>query len=164
MKTNQTITDAFGFSSAIHPKKYRLPLCWGSVFLCQAAVQLSGLYHYSQSRQEVTGPLGINMSHKEAQTNDGVVLWRRMEIETISPVFISFSCPHKFISRHANEYETGALRGWDTHRFTSLTCREGHSWISIHQHNASWQHMQGCVRQITSSHYDDKSELSLEGG
>lgn len=34
-------------------------------------------------------PLGINMSHTEATTNDGVVLWRRLEMEmqTISPFF-----------------------------------------------------------------------------
>lgn len=38
--------------------------------------------------QGVTGPLGVNMSHIEAQTNDDVVLWRRLEMANHQPCFI----------------------------------------------------------------------------
>lgn len=66
----------------------------------------------STQLQEVGSPLGISMSHTEANTNDGVVLWRRLEMEilTISP-FLSVSNACIFIFGHATAFEAADLCG-----------------------------------------------------
>ncbi len=90
---------------------------------------------------EVTGPLGINMSHTEAQTNGGVVLWRRlvMEMQTIGPFS---SVLNVFIFSHADAFRAhdlcGTMSPCSHELYIMDTHSKGYIWISLLPHNTAY--------------------------
>lgn len=82
------MAEAVGFFSAIiHWEQSRVTLYKVSLSVSGSSGAQWVIPLFTQL-QGVTGPLGLNMTHTEAETNDGVVLWRRLEMErrTITPV------------------------------------------------------------------------------
>lgn len=123
-RRNKTGTEAVGFFSAIiHWEQSR-------VTLYKVSLSVSGssgaqwVIPLLTQLQGVTGPLGINMSHTEAETNDGVVLWRRLEMEmqTISPVLSdSLMNSYSAMPMHSKQMTSVALCHRTAVSFTSWT-------------------------------------------
>lgn len=124
-----------------------------SVFICVSSSSCpQWLIPLFTQLQEVTGPLGINMSHIETQTDDGVVLWRRSgwrwKWQTISPVLSDSKCLWMHLIWMALVDWCGTMSPYSSELYIIDTESKGYIWISVLYHNTLYNCVLHNKRQI----------------
>ena len=110
-----------------------------SVFICVGQQSVGNTIIHTATR----GHWSTGNKHEShwAKTNDGVVLWRRLEMANHQSCFIWFKCPYEFIFSHASAYKADDRRGlmspYSSELYITDTRSKGYIWISLLHHNTS---------------------------